>query len=89
MADIHFTPQLERFLACPPATVAGETVADVLHRLFDDRPRLRSYILDDQDRLRRHVAVFVNGRPLKDRIRLSDKVGPRDRIDVLQALSGG
>ena len=89
MAHVHFTPHLERFLACPPASVDGETVAVIFQRLFDERPPLRSYILDDQDRLRRHVAVFLNGRPVADRVRLSDAVAPTDRIDVLQALSGG
>jgi molybdopterin synthase sulfur carrier subunit len=54
-----------------------------------DRPKLRGYILDDQGRLRRHVAVYVNGYPAKDRVTLSDRVGPRDEIAVFQALSGG
>ena len=50
---------------------------------------LRSYILDDQGRLRRHVNVFVGGQMVADRLALSDPVGPRDEIYVLQALSGG
>jgi sulfur carrier protein ThiS len=50
---------------------------------------LRGYVLDDQGALRRHVAVYVNGRPIADRIGLSDPVGPDDEIHVFQALSGG
>ena len=39
--------------------------------------------------LRRHVVVYVNGRPANDRVRLSDPVGPQDEIYVFQALTGG
>jgi sulfur-carrier protein len=53
------------------------------------RPALRSYVLDDQGALRRHVAVYVNGRLVNDRTGLTDPVGPRDEIYVFQALSGG
>ena len=70
---------------------------DVLHRFLErydaqgirQDPLLRSYILDDQGRLRRHVNVFVAGRMVADRRSLSDAVGPEDEIYVLQALSGG
>jgi sulfur carrier protein ThiS len=54
-----------------------------------DRPLLRGYILDDQGRLRRHVAVYINGQPAKDRITLSDRIAPGDEIAIFQALSGG
>src|SRR5271165_5681953 len=39
--------------------------------------------------LRRHVAVYVNGQPVHDRVWLTDPVGPHDEIYVFQALSGG
>ena len=62
---------------------------DVLAAAFADEPRLRGYVLDDQDRLRQHVAVFVNGSPIHDRVRLSDPVTDGDELYVFQALSGG
>jgi sulfur carrier protein ThiS len=46
-------------------------------------------VLDDQGALRRHVAVYVNGQPVHDRVRLTDSVRPHDEIYVFQALSGG
>jgi molybdopterin synthase sulfur carrier subunit len=36
-----------------------------------------------------NVAVYVNGQPVHDRIRLTDPVGTHDEIYVFQALSGG
>jgi sulfur carrier protein ThiS len=61
----------------------------VLDGVFTAQPRLRSYILDDQDRVRRHVAIYVNGERVADRDRLSDSVDEADEVFVFQALSGG
>ncbi len=89
MPTILFTRALERFLEAPCAEVEGRTVGDALAAVFASRPALRGYVLDDQGALRRHVAVYVNGRLVSDRVRLSDPVGARDEIYVFQALSGG
>jgi hypothetical protein len=35
------------------------------------------------------VALFVDGRPVADRLRLSDPVGEQSELFVLPALSGG
>jgi sulfur carrier protein ThiS len=80
---------LQRFLPAPTAQVEGATVADALAEVFTSRPALRGYVLDDQGAVRRHVAVYVNGNPVRDREKLADPVGSDDEIYVFQALSGG
>ena len=57
----------------------------MLENLFADNPRLRSYVVDDQGRIRKHVNVYVGGA----RADLADPVGPDDEVFVFQALSGG
>ena len=89
MPTILFTRALQRFLAAPSAQVEGATVGDALAAVFALRPALKGYLVDDQGTLRRHVAVYVNAWPVKDRVRLTDPVGPNDEIYVFQALSGG
>ena len=89
MARVSFTGNLKRHLACPPATVEAATVREALEVVFAANPPLRSYILDDQGRLRRHVNVFVNETMIADRARQSDPIGAADEVYVLQALSGG
>ena len=89
MPTIVFTPALARFIKAPSATVEGATLGEALAAVFAERPALRGYVLDDQGALRRHVAVYVNGRPAADRVRLGDPVAPQDEIYVLQALTGG
>jgi molybdopterin converting factor small subunit len=89
MARVAFTANLQRHLSCPVQTAPGDSVRAVLDRVFAAHPRLRSYILDDQDRVRRHVSIYVNADSIVDRDRLSDPVGDADEIHVFQALSGG
>jgi molybdopterin synthase sulfur carrier subunit len=89
MARVAFTANLQRHLNCPVQTAPGRSVRVVLDQVFVEHPRLRSYILDDQDRARRHVAIYVNGERIADRDRLSDPVGDDDEVFVFQALSGG
>ena len=69
--------------------VNAATVAQALDAVFATRPALRGYVLDDQNVLRRHVAVYVNGDLVHDRSRLSDPVASDDEIHVFQALTGG
>ncbi|MDH4563416.1 MoaD/ThiS family protein [Pseudomonas sp. BN411] len=89
MAHMSFTPNLQRHLDVPELDVAAATVAEALEAAFVANPRLRSYLLDDQGRLRRHVAIFVDAQQVSDRRRHTDPVGPASDIFVVQALSGG
>jgi len=89
MPTVTFTDNLQRHVACPPKRVAGGTVGEALAAVFTENERVRGYVLDDQGAVRKHMVVFVNGRAIKDRARLSDSVAEGDEIYVMQALSGG
>ncbi len=89
MATIRFTSHLVRHRAAPAVLADGGTVAEVLARGFEGDDLLRSYVLDEQGRVRKHVNIYLDGRLIADRLRLSDAVRPDAEIYVLQALSGG
>jgi hypothetical protein len=89
MPVVAFTPNLTRHLDCPEVVVPTGTVAEALERVFRENPRLRSYIVDEQGRLRQHVAVFVGGELVRDRVRLTDEIQDHQDVFVMQALSGG
>jgi hypothetical protein len=86
---VAFTQNLKRHVECPTLEVQGATVREVLERVFADNPRLRGYVVDERGVLRKHMVVFVDGNQIVDRERLSDAVGPRSELYVMQALSGG
>jgi molybdopterin converting factor small subunit len=89
MARVAFTTNLQRHVACPTQDVPGNSVRAVLDAVFATNPRLRSYIVDDQNRLRRHVHIYVNESRIADPIGLSDPVRDSDEVFVFQALTGG
>ena len=89
MPRVVFTSNLQRHVAVPEREVTGATVAQALAVVFADAPQVREYVLDEQGHVRKHVHIYVDGRRITDRERLTDTVGPRSEICVLQALSGG
>lgn len=89
MPTVSFTANLRRHLPVPDLEVEGATVRDAFAAVFALHPQLRSYLVDEQDRLRKHVNVFVNGAMVKDRAGLSDPLAAGDKVWVMQALSGG
>jgi molybdopterin synthase sulfur carrier subunit len=59
-------------------------MADVFARY----PALKGYVLDDQDRLRLHIAVFVDGAHVRRGV-LEHPLRSDSEVYIMQALSGG
>jgi molybdopterin converting factor small subunit len=89
MPRVVFTSHLQRHVTCPESDVQGATVAEALAAVFIQAPQVRDYVLDEQGHVRRHVHIYVDGRRIADRERLTDAVSAESEIFVLQALSGG
>jgi hypothetical protein len=89
MPRVVFTSNLQRHVACAERQVRGDTVAEALAIVFADAPQVRDYVVDEQGHVRKHVHIYVDGRRIADRQRLTDAVGADSEICVLQALSGG
>ena len=89
MATVRFTRNIQRHVECPTREIAGSTLRKVLDDYFQEHPRARGYVLDEQGRVRQHMVVFIDGELVRDRDNLSDAVQPNSMIDVIQALSGG
>jgi hypothetical protein len=89
MPTVRFTQNIQRHVACPTREVAGGTVREVIEDYFRTNAKARGYVLDDQGKLRHHMAAFIDGQQIEDRDDLSDRV-PRDAVvDLVQSLSGG
>lgn len=89
MAKISFTAHLRK-VAPPGATrVSAPTLGRALSEIFARAPQLRGYVVDEQDRLRRHVVIFVNGARLAPIGWAECALGSDDEVYVMQALSGG
>lgn len=67
----------------------GDTVNTLLDAATADYPRLKTYVLDDQGRVRKHVAIFVDGTLQPRNSVLQLPLGARSEVYIMQALSGG
>ena len=88
MAQVHFTAHRRHVAPAEAVEAAGGTVRETLNSVFGRYPGLRGYVLDDQDRLRLHIAVFVDGIHIRKDI-LDHPLRSDSELYVLQALSGG
>jgi molybdopterin converting factor small subunit len=64
----------------------GATLAELLLDLDRRFPGIRFRVIDEQDRMRKHMRFFVNGDQV---FGLDRALGPGDAIVLVQALSGG
>ena len=65
---------------------AGATLTALLADLDSRYPGIRFRMIDEQDAIRRHVRIFVNGEQVRE---LNVPLHATDEVIVLQALSGG
>jgi molybdopterin converting factor small subunit len=89
MVTVEFAASLRRHVECAPQNVAGGSLRAVLEAALAAAPELRHYVLDDQENIRKHVAVFVNKTMVLDRQNLTQALASGDRVLVIQALTGG
>jgi sulfur-carrier protein len=77
---------LRSYTAVARVEASGATLGDVLADLDRRFPGIRFRIVDEQDRLRPHMRVFVDGKPVRD---LAQALRPGGDLSIVQALSGG
>ena len=68
------------------AEASGTTLAAVLADLDRQYAGIRFRMIDEQDEIRRHIRVFVNGDQVRD---LAQALDATDEVVIVQALSGG
>ncbi len=64
----------------------GGSIAQVLDDLDRRFPGLKFRVIDEQDRIRRHMRIFRNGDRAKD---IGQAVNDADEVLIFGALSGG
>jgi len=87
MATVEFAPALTRHVACR-AGGAGATLGQALEAAFLAAPALRDYVLDEQARCA-GTWPCPQREMLPRAAALARPLAPRDRVMVIQALTGG
>ncbi|HEY8120375.1 MAG TPA: MoaD/ThiS family protein [Myxococcota bacterium] len=65
---------------------SGQSLGELLADLERQFPGIRFRMIDEQDRLRPHMRMFVNKQETRA---LATKLASGDEVHIFQALSGG
>jgi len=68
------------------STAHGATLAALLDDLERQYPGIRFRMVDEQERIRGHIRIFVNGEQVQA---LAQPLAASDEVVIVQALSGG
>lgn len=87
MADVHLPKTLLPLFAGlePVVTAGGATVGEALAALDARWPGLLDRLCEPGPRPRRHIRLFAGGEPAE----LATPIGPRERVDIVTAITGG
>lgn len=83
---VHIGSVLHRYTGGPQVTAEGRTVAELMADLDRRFPGLRFRVIDEQDRIRPHMKIFVAGELAPG---LATPIPAGAEAHILGALSGG
>ena len=87
MTRVIVPSQLRSYTAgASEVTAQGDTLAAVLSDLDRQFPGFRFRVIDEQDRVRRHIIIFVGGERRDD---LAAAIPVGADVQIVGALSGG
>jgi molybdopterin converting factor small subunit len=77
---------LRSYTGAAEVAAEGPTIGELLQDLDRHYPGIRFRMIDEQDRIRPHMRIFVNRERATG---LDQSLEPNDEVQILQALSGG
>jgi len=83
---VHIPSALRSYTERSETQASGATLAALLADLDRRYPGIRFRMIDEQDRIRRHIRIFVNGEQVHA---LAQPLRDSDEVVIVQALSGG
>lgn len=87
MPTIHIPSPLRSYTnGAPTVSADGTSIEAVLADLDRLYPGIRFRMIDEQERIRPHIRIFVNGAQVRD---LAQRLNSSDEVVIVQALSGG
>lgn len=85
---VQLTANLQKYYPQDQFELSAGSVLQLLHKMDEVRPHFSTYILEDDNSVRKHVNIFVNGKVIpKTQTQMKLKDG--DAVHIMQALSGG
>jgi len=88
---VHLTGQLRDLTdgAAQVEVASAEDLKDMVAKLDSKFPGMGQRIMDDQEKIRQHVNVFVNSENSRELQKEQTKLKDNDVVHILPAVSGG
>jgi len=87
MIRVHLSSHFHQYTEGVADTTAnGRTIDDIVRDLDRQYPGIRFRMIDEQDRIRKHINVFIGREKAQS---INDEVKPETEIHILAAISGG
>ena len=83
---LSMASSLHSYTGASTLEARGSNLTELLEDLERRFPGIRFRMIDEQDRIRRHLRFFVNDEQVFD---LGHSLRPDDEVHIVQALSGG
>lgn len=84
---VRIAPPLQSYTnGLPEVEIDKPTLHEVLDELDKKYPGIRFRFIDEQDKIRKHMTIFVNGTTVKD---IFIPLEANSEIFIVQLISGG
>lgn len=88
MVKVILTANLQKYFPKSHLEVEARTVLLLLKAMDEIRPHFSSYILENDQLVRKHVNIFIDG-DLLPKNETQRKIAAGQTVHIMQALSGG
>jgi molybdopterin converting factor small subunit len=89
MVNVSFTANLARHIELSPLVVESGTLEFIFEQIFNQYPKLKPYLLDEQSNLRKHIMLAIDQQLVQGNLDSFMRTTNIKRIHIMQALSGG
>lgn len=90
MASVRF-PNVMKFYVGNQAefSVDASSVGELVERIIEQYPNVKSHLVDSEGNLRRYFNIFVNGSHIRDLDGMKTKLSAEDKVILMASAAGG
>lgn len=85
---VQLTANLQKYFSKAKFEIQADSILDLLKKMDEERENFSTYILEDDQSVRKHVNIFINGK-LIAKTATHSLLKSGDSVHIMQALSGG
>lgn len=90
MALVRF-PNAMKFYVGDQAEISvdASSVGELVERIIEQYPNVKSHLVDSEGSLRRYFNIFVNGSHIRDLDGMKTRLNTEDKVILMASAAGG